>query len=311
MLVSRSGASLNDIFTGFKMAFNNGFEGAKSTIAVIAMEVPSSASEENYAWLGSFPTIREWVGDRIITNLSAWKYTIKNKNFETTVSVDGNQMEDDQYGIFAPLMVEMGREAAIHPDKMAYSLLKEGFTTACYDGQYFFDTDHPVEGSAGLVHSVSNMQAGGGPAWFLIDASRQLRPLVFQNRRAYRFVSLDKANDGNVFWRNEYIYGCDGRSNVGFGLWQLAFGSKAALTHENYEAARAAMSSFTRDGDTKLGITPTHLVVPQELEGAARRIVKNDTRVIAVAGAEPDTTTSVVISNEWKDTAELVVPAYL
>lgn len=309
MVVSRSGASLTDIFTGFKLSFNKGLEGAKSTISVVAMEVPSTASEENYAWLGSFPMIREWVGDRIVTNLSAWKYAIRNKNFESTVRVSGNEMEDDQYGLFAPLMLEMGREAAIHPDRMAYNLLNMGFASPCYDGQNFFDTDHPVEDANGQTTTVSNMQAGSGPAWFLIDASRQLRPLVHQKRRPYRFVSLDKPNDNNVFWHNEYIYGCDGRSNVGFGLWQLAFGSKANLTHENYEAARAAMASFTRDGGYKLGVTPTHLVVPQELEGAARRIVKNATRVITV-GTAPDTS-DVVISNEWQDTAELLISAYL
>lgn len=309
MLVSRSGASLSDIFTGFKTNFNKGFEGAKSTISTIAMEVPSTAGEENYAWLGNFPMIWEWVGDRIIQNLSAWKYTIKNKNFEMTVKVSGNEMEDDQYGLFSPLMLEMGREAAIHPDRMAYTMLKDGFTNLCYDGQNFFDADHPVEDADGVVATVSNMQAGTGPAWFMIDASRQMRPLVYQKRRPYRFVSLDKDSDANVFWQNEYIYGCDGRSNVGFGLWQLAFGSKADLTHENYEAARTAMASLTKDGGAKLGITPTHLVVPQELEGAARRVVKNGTRVITVGTAE--TPQDVVISNEWQDTADLLVSAYL
>lgn len=309
MVVSASGASLNDIFTGFKSAFNKGFEGVKPTIPIIAMEIPSSTAEETYAWLGTFPSIREWVGDRIINGLSAWSYTITNKNFEMTVRVDGNKVEDDQVGLFVPLMQEMGREAAIHPDKLAYELLKSGFTSACYDKQYFFDPEHPVADVNGNTQSVSNMQAGTGPSWFLVDASRTLRPLVYQKRRPYRFVSMDKPNDNNVFWHNEYIYGCDGRSNVGFGLWQLAFGSKADLTHENYEAARSAMAAFTRDGGTKLGIKPTHLFVPLELEGAARRIVKNDTRVITV-GTAPDTST-LVISNEWKDTAELVVPAYL
>lgn len=304
MLVTKNGSTLGDIFNGFKLTFNQGFAGAKSTIKTVAMEVPSTAAAENYSWLGSFPTIREWLGDRIINNLAASTFTITNKNFESTVRVNGNQMEDDQYGLFSPFMMEMGREAGIHPDRLAYSLLNTGFTQKCYDGQNFFDTDHLVDDG-----SVSNMQAGSGPAWFLIDASRQLRPLVYQKRRDYRFVSLDKAGDANVFWQNEYIYGCDGRSNVGFGLWQLAFGSKAALTHENYEAARAAMASFTRDGGFKLGITPTHLIVPNELEGAARRVVKNSDRTITV-GEAPNTST-VVIANEWQGTAELIVSPYL
>lgn len=307
MLISRSNVSITDVFTGFKTHFNKGFEGAKSTISIIAMEVPSTAAEENYTWLGSLPTIREWLGDRDVHWLAAWRYTIKNKNFEMTVTVNGNHIEDDQYGLFAPLMTEMGREAAIHPDRIAYDLLKSGFASACYDGKNFFDPEHPVIGADGVERGVSNMQAGAGPAWFLIDATRSLRPLVHQKRRPYRFIALNTDNSEHVFWRNEYHYGCDGRSNVGFGLWQLAHGSKAELTHENYEAARTAMATLTKDGGSKLGITPTHLIVPQELEGAARRIVKNETRVITATTSGAD----VVISNEWKDTAELLVPAYL
>lgn len=51
----------------------------------------------------------------------------------------------------------------------------------------------------------------------------------------------DNPPDENVFYKREYIYGSDGRCNVGFGLWQLAYASKQPLTAENYEAARAAM----------------------------------------------------------------------
>lgn len=309
MLVSRSGATAAGIFTGFKTCFNKGFQGAKSTWPTVAMEVKSQSSEEIYSWLGNFPTLREWIGDRVVQNLSKFDYLIKNKSFEMTVTVPRDNIEDDRYGLFGPLVEEMGREAAVHPDRLVYDALKNGFANACYDGQNFFDTDHPVVGADGNTLTVSNMQAGGGPAWFLIDASRTMRPLVYQNRRPYNFVTLDKDSDHNVFWKGEVIYGCEGRSNVGYGLWQLAYGSKAPLTHENFEAAKAAMAAFTRDGGAKLGVTATHLVVPEELEGAARRIVKSDTRVITV-GTAPDES-QVVISNEWKDSAELVKTPYL
>jgi len=298
MLVSRSGASLADVFTGFKTSFNKGFEGFKPTIGVIAMEVPSTAAEETYVWLGSFPSIREWAGERVIQNLSAWKYAITNKTFEATVKVGATQIEDDQYGLFAPLMQEMGRAAAEHPDRLAYDLLKGGFNHRCYDGQYFFDADHPVIDESGATVSVSNVQAGAGEPWFLIDASRVVRPLVFQKRRPYRFVSLDRPTDERAFWHNEFIYGCDGRSNVGFGLWQLAYASKADLTVENYQAARAAMGRMTGDGGRKLGIRPTHMIVPLDLEGRARTILNATT---AEGGA----------SNIWANTAELVVSPYL
>jgi phage major head subunit gpT-like protein len=36
----------------------------------------------------------------------------------------------------------MGNAAALHPDDLVFGLLPKGFSTLCYDGQYFFDADH-------------------------------------------------------------------------------------------------------------------------------------------------------------------------
>lgn len=65
---------------------------------------------------------------------------------------------------------------------------------------------------------------------------------------------------------DEYLYGVRARANAGFGLWQLAFGSRAPLTAANYAAARASMSSIKGDQGRVLGIRPNVLVVPPALE---------------------------------------------
>ncbi len=62
----------------------------------VATLVPSEAGEESYKWLGKIPRMREWIGDRQIQNLTASDYTIKNKDFEVTVGVDRNDIEDDK-----------------------------------------------------------------------------------------------------------------------------------------------------------------------------------------------------------------------
>ena len=73
---------------------------------------------------------------------------------------------------------------------------------------------------------VSNVQAGAGNPWFLLDLRRPLKPLILQKRRGYEFKSMTKMDDENVFMRDEYRYGIDARLNVGFAFWQQAFGSK-------------------------------------------------------------------------------------
>lgn len=173
------------LFNGYKTAFAKGFEGAETAYKSIAMTVPSTAREETYGWLGQFPKMREWVGDRVVKNLSAHSYKIQNRDFEQTISVPRNDVEDDQYGLFTPMFSEMGRSAAEMPDSLVFELFANGFSQPCYDGQYFFDTDHPVRvpGSDNDIASVSNFGGGSGAPWFLLDTSKMIKPMIYQERR--------------------------------------------------------------------------------------------------------------------------------
>jgi phage major head subunit gpT-like protein len=271
--------NLTALFVAFKAAFAAGLGQAPSQYGQIATTVPSTTSIEEYGWLGSFPNMREWIGDRVINGMSTYGYTIRNKDFELTVGVKRSVIEDDQYGIYTPMMTEMGRAAAAHPDQLVFNLLKNGASTLCYDGQYYFDTDHPVVDENGVTQSQSNWDnnGGSGTAWYLLDTSRALKPIIFQDRKKPNFVAKTSETDDNVFERNEYVYGVDSRCNVGFGFWQLAQGSRADLTEDNLVAAYTAMATRTGDGGRPLGIRPTVLVVPPSLKFKAMKLVNAST----------------------------------
>lgn len=265
-------ANLSILNQAFSAAFKNGLGTAESQWSGIATMVPSSTSEQKYGWLGKITKFREWLGERQVQNLLAHDYSIKNKTFENTVGVDRDEIEDDQYGVYKPVFEQLGQDAATHPDELVFELLKNGFNQACYDGQYFFDTDHPV-GMPGKQASVSNFQGGSGAAWFLMDTTKVIKPLIYQKRRDYAFVSKTSLTDDNVFSRNEFIWGADGRSNVGFGLWQLAHASKNPLDKQAYADMRSAMQSLKGDNGKPLNVRPTELWVPPSLEQAALEVV--------------------------------------
>lgn len=272
MIINRQ--SLTTLNTGFKANFQRGFAGVAPMWEKIATRVPSVTAAEEYGWLGAFPAMREWIGERQIKNLAQHGYTVKNRKFEATVSVERPKLEDDQHGIYAPMMEEMGRSAAEHPDTLVYGLLKDGFAANCYDGQFFFDTDHPVIGADRVERSVSNVQAGAGAPWFLLDTRRALKPLIFQERKKPQFVAKDDPADDRVFMKDEFLYGTDSRGNVGFGFWQMAFGSKADLTEANLQAAYTAMTTLKGDEDRPLGILPNLLVVHPSLKFKADELLK-------------------------------------
>jgi phage major head subunit gpT-like protein len=267
-------ANLALLKQGFNAAFKGAFGSAAPMWDKIAMKVPSTTSEEIYAWLGANTKLREWIGERVYQNLKLHGYTIKNKTFESTVSVPREAIDDDQFGVYTPLMAQMGQDAAMHPDELLFGLIALGISTTCYDGQYFFDIDHPV-GLSGSEVSVSNYtSAGGNNPWYLLDTSKVLKPFILQNRRDYAFVAKTSLTDDNVFDKNEYVFGVDGRSNVGFGLWQQAYCSKATLDVAGYGAARQAMMNFKSDAGKPLGIMPGLLLVGPSNEKAALDVVQ-------------------------------------
>lgn len=301
--------SLKILYTAFSAKFNQGFKAARSYAADVAMETNSASSEEQYPWLGQWAPIREWVGDRVVSSLELYTWPISNRKFESTVGISREKIEDDQYGVLGPMFEQLGRKTRQHPDTLLFNLLKSGFTAPCYDGQPFFSAAHPARDENDNDIVYSNLQAGAAAPWFLLDTSQAVRPLVWQKRTPYEFQQVTNPGDQHVFRRDEYLYGVRARVNAGFGLWQLAFGSQAPLTSDNFAAAVASMKSLRGDRGDILGINPTALVVGPALEKDARTLLKATSvaDIVTVGGVSQ----AIPATNIWHESAELIVTPFL
>ncbi|MBA5235281.1 Mu-like prophage major head subunit gpT family protein [Pectobacterium aroidearum] len=271
-MATPSAEILHALTTSLSAAFTTGLAGVKPQYLRIATEVPSSAASNTYGWLSDLPEIKEWVGDRQLAVLSQQGYTITNKTWESSIRVKRESIEDDQIGQYSIVSQGYGRKVGVFPDTLAFKLLSEGFSSLCFDGQYFFDTDHPMAGST-YSNIVGDIATDIGEPWFLIDESQVLKPILYQNRRPFKFVSLDDLDNPHTVLNNEFIYGVDGRCNVGFGFWQTAVGSRAPLTVANYEKAVDLLQGMKRDDGEPLGINPTTLVVGRKNRAAAKKII--------------------------------------
>lgn len=278
--------NLRTLYTGYKTAFQGALGAAVSQYQQIATVVPSTTGAEEYGWLGQLPGMREWIGERVIHGLQAHGYTIKNKPYELTVGVPRTSIEDDTFGVYTPLMAEMGRSAGAKPDELVFGLLGAGLTTACYDGKNFFATNHPVLDKNGKPVAQSNADlaaSNGGDKWYVLDTTRALKPLIYQSRKQPNFVAMTAETDPNVFTKAELQYGVDARGNAGFGFWQMAQVCDKELNAENLWAAIEAIGGRTGDHGRKLGLKANLLVVPATLEAKATKLLTSE--LIAVAGA--------------------------
>lgn len=292
MLINR--ANLMAMFRGFQMTFQGSWQQAPSMWEQFATLVPSTGTEEQYGWLATMPRFREWLGDRVIQSLGTHDYTIKNKPFELTIGVNKDHIEDDKIGVYKPLVEQLGFESKTHPDELIFGAFLAGSGAVCYDGQYFFDTDHPVVAADGSVGSWSNWGGGGAAQWFLLDLSRPLKPVVFQKRKDYDFVAMTEMTDEAVFMRKEFRMGVDARLNVGYGLPHLAYSSKQTLDLTAYKTARAGMRGLKGDGGKVLNVNPGVLLVPPSLEGAALDIAKAERLANGATNVMRDTCKVVV-----------------
>ena len=288
--------NIDRVFVNLKTTFNNAFDSSTAVWQKVAMKVSSSTKVEDYSWLSRFPQMREWIGEKNIKQLSAFKYSLTNKSYEATIEVDRDDLEDDQIGMLAPQAQGAGYSAKQWPDELVFGALNAGTTELCYDGQYFFDTDHPVgdttvsnksslplsiatqadaKASYGAVRTAMknikdeegrplnvmpnillvpvaledtanalmtndrledgkpNLYKGTAEvvvsphiadddAWYLLDTTKPVKPLIFQERKKPMFVSMTSMASDIVFTLKKFLFGVEARGTAGYGFWQLA-----------------------------------------------------------------------------------------
>lgn len=256
-------------------AYTKGLSAAKPQWAMVATKVPSAGAANYYGWLKDLPGITEWVGDRQLADMGKHGYSIENKTWESSISISRDEVDDNQIGQYSVIAQNYGDQVAYFPDLLVYPLLVAGFTELCYDGQPYFDKDHPLETTPASTFSnvIGDPATDTGEPWFLIDDTKVLKPIVYQERRPFVFKNMNPTEEYTWF-NNKYAAGVDGRCAAGFSFPQLAIGSKAALNESNYAEAKKLLRKMKKVDGTAIGVRPTKLVVGPNNEAAAKKLIE-------------------------------------
>jgi phage major head subunit gpT-like protein len=116
----------------------------------------SDQESETYKWLGQIPQMREWIGGRQAKGLSASTYTIVNKEYEATLEILVKDLRRDKTGQIMARVRELAERTNAHWAKLLFALIIAGESTVCYDGQFFFDTDHSEGDSGTQDNDITN-----------------------------------------------------------------------------------------------------------------------------------------------------------
>lgn len=122
--------------------FDHAVASATPFYPTLCTVVPSSGLDEKYSILGNMPGVSEWLGERKFEELRAGTYTLANKHWESSLLVQKTDISDDRVGFYGNLGAQLGIEAAYHPDELLFDIVNNAEANACFDGQFFYDTDH-------------------------------------------------------------------------------------------------------------------------------------------------------------------------
>ena len=141
MDINRS--NMTEFFEELKASFTAGFDAnfENSLHNKLAMTIDSKSASMTHGWLEQFGEMREWVGDRIVENITSDKLTITNKLYEKTKDIRRVDIEDDQHGLYLPIVSGMGAVAARQPEIICMHALLRGTADTWADGEVFFKAD--------------------------------------------------------------------------------------------------------------------------------------------------------------------------
>lgn len=188
-------ANLQNLRTLYRAEFNKRFKelDADPIWKKLGTVIHSSTASNTYGFLGTFPQIREWVGERRLGKIKEDAYRIENKLWEATLPVRRVDIEDDNLGLYRTMAREKADEFARFMNRKLAELISGGFTTLCFDGQPFFNASHPVnekQDGTGTDRDVSNIIGTGnenGRTWALLNLDSSLKPFIVQQRSQPEF----------------------------------------------------------------------------------------------------------------------------
>lgn len=231
--------------------------------------IRTDAKVQNYPFLNAIPEMEEWQGEAIYKNLKVSDYSITNKLYQTSLSVDVEDIAYDTNGVLVPAFGRLAQVSAVHTQRKCFEQLTNGFTNTCFDGVAFFSDSHPNGDS-----TLDNNGGGSGDPWFLLDTTKGINPVIYQEHTPISLSAEIDPTADTVMRYNVFRYYARKRCGFGYGIPQTAYGSKQTLSSANFDSSVEAMMAFENAEGTPMGIMPNLLVVGPSNRAAALAILE-------------------------------------
>lgn len=178
---------------------------------------PSTTKIENYAHLTPAPGVSEFTGRRRFVRIGESSYKVENKVYDSGFSVLLDDLNDDQVGGYKLKAQEQGMKVRNYPGKAALIKLRQGASTACFDGSNFFASTHTL--GTGNNTMTANYASNDGLTHYLyaMQVGSPIKPVFWQEREKAQ-LDTDAGSTESRKSRQVNYWG-DLRGACGYGYW--------------------------------------------------------------------------------------------
>ncbi len=115
------------------------------SLTLLALAIPSTlpgGSSEVYDFIGATPALTKWIGARKPGVPIEYNYAVPNAKYEASAAFPLDWVNNDKTALVErrisafPMRMDQWKEGLVA------DLINIADSTVCFDGQYFFDTDH-------------------------------------------------------------------------------------------------------------------------------------------------------------------------
>jgi phage major head subunit gpT-like protein len=145
-----------------RLAQFNKSKGLLALALMLSSNLPEGQSEL-YAWLGTTPSMRQWIGQRQQNDPQAFSMAITNKKFENSLKMPLSIVNNDKTDQAVELLSSLASSYPLWKTELIAALVSAGTTTKCFDGANFFANSHSF-GSSGSFNNIANTATNGNAA---------------------------------------------------------------------------------------------------------------------------------------------------
>lgn len=237
-----------------RVGFHVGFlsqleETAPDPVEATARVVPSTTALEQWEWLGDLPGFTEWKGDRVLSEIDAFKMVVANRDWANGLRLHENHIADDRLGLFGDTTGELARVARAHRGTLMAQSLLNGFNGVAfpdagnglaYDGAFFFSDSHSTGGGPAQSNKMTAVLGATG----LSLARQKLREMRTADgarslnvRPTHLVVGPKNEETAEKLMKNDTVPNAAGtasESNIHKGKYQIIVSPELVDDYDDY-----------------------------------------------------------------------------